>query len=125
MKITIWRTREEKYKFFGLLILVFVILCSFLFPNRDTYKTDVDGDGIDETIKDINFPEGGSFKTIYYDDGTIYQIEYDINGEEIRKWKIIPSENEDEELPTILIWDTELNRWLPDHNRNGIPDYKE
>ena len=124
MKITIWRTRKEKYTFFGVLILVFVMLFSILFLNRDTYKADVDGDGIDETVKDIKFPVGGSSQTIYDDDGIIYQTEYDLNGDVIHKWKMIPSENEDDPL-TILVWDTELNRWVPDQNQNGIPDYEE
>ena len=123
MKITIWRTREEKYTFFGVLILVFIMLFSILFLNRDTYKADVDGDGIDETVKDITVPGGRTFHTIY-DDGIIYQTEYNMNGDVIHKWKMIPSENEDDPL-TILVWDTELNRWVPDQNQNGIPDYKE
>jgi hypothetical protein len=125
MKLTIWRTKEEKYKFFGLLVLIFVMLSSFLFLNRDTYKADVDGDGIDETVKDINFPVGGSLQTIYDDDGIIYQTEYDLNGDVIHKWKMIPSENKNEESLTILVWDNELNWWLPDQNQNGIPDYKD
>ena len=124
MNITIWRTREEKHVFFGVLILVFVMLSSFLFLNRDTYKADVDGDGIDETVKDINFPDGRTLQTIFDDDGIIYQTEYNINGDVIHKWKIIPSENKNDPL-TILVWDTELNRWLPDLNQNGIPDYTE
>jgi len=121
MKLTIWRTREEKYKFFGLLVLVLVILFNFLFLNRDTYKADIDGDGIDETIKDTNFPEGGSLQTIYDDDGIIYQTKYDINGEVIHKWKILPSENKDDQT-TILVWDDESKQWLPDQNKDGIPD---
>ena len=124
MNITIWRTREEKYKFFVVLILVFTMLFSILFLNRDSYKADVDGDGIDETVEDIKFPVGGSSQTIYDDDGIIYQTEYDLNGDVIHKWKMIPSENEDDPL-MILVWETELNRWLPDQNQNGIPDYKE
>ena len=124
MKLTIWRTREEKYKFFGLLVLIFVMLSSFLFLNRDTYKADIDGDGIDETIKDTNFPGGGSFKTIYDDDGIIYQTLYDGMGEVMFKWKLIPSEDGDDP-PTVLVWDNEFKQWLPDQNQNGIPDYKE
>ena len=123
MKLTIWRTREEKYKFFGLLVLIVVMLSSFIFLNKDTYKADVDGDGIDEKVKDTDFPGGGSLQTIYDDDGIIYQTEYDINGEVIHKWKLIPSENK--ESPTILVWNNEFKQWLPDQDKDGIPDYKE
>ncbi|MBU7032035.1 MAG: hypothetical protein HXS53_05860 [Theionarchaea archaeon] len=123
MKITIWRNREEKYKFFGLLVLVFTMPFSIFFFNRDTYKADIDGDGIDETIKDTNFLEGGSYRMIY-DDGIIYQTLYDGIGEVMLKWKLIPSEDEDDP-PTALVWDNEFKQWLPDQNQNGIPDYRE
>jgi len=124
MKFTIWRNKEEKYKFLCLLFLIIAIIFIFIFFNRNTYKADVDGDGIDEKIKELDFPGGGSLQTIYNEDGIIYQTKYDINNEIIHQWKIIPSENKNDQRK-ILVWDEKSKQWLPDQNKNGIPDYKE
>ena len=124
MKFTIWRNKEEKYKFLCLLFLIIAIIFTFIFFNRNTYKADVDGDGIKETIQLIEYQEGGALETIYDDNGIIYRTLYNSNGGIVIKWKIIPSENK-EDPPTILVWDEKSKQWLPDQNKDGVPDYKE
>ena len=106
------------------LLLAFgcAMISEFLFHEDGTWwEQDIDGDGIFETIQLIEYEGGGSLKTIYDNNGIIYQTEYDINGEIIHQWKIIPSENENDQ-PTILVWDEKSKQWLPDQNKDGIPD---
>jgi uncharacterized membrane protein YgcG len=37
------------------------------------------------------------------------------------KWMVVPSENEGED-PRIYVWDEKTKQWLPDQDKDGIPD---
>jgi hypothetical protein len=121
MKYTLWRTTKEKCLFIFLLSLVIITWFYAGFYDRNTRREDVNGDGADEVVKEIQLPDGGVIRTIIEEDGTMYVTEYNPQNEVTHKWMVVPSENEGED-PRIYVWDEKTKQWLPDQDKDGIPD---
>jgi hypothetical protein len=121
MKLTLWRTKKEKYLFFISLSFAIVVLVYAGFYDKNSRKEDVDGDGIDEVVKEIHLPNGGLVRTVIEEDGTMYMTHFSPSGEVINKWKTVPPEKEGEE-PKNYVWDEKAKEWLPDQDMDGIPD---
>ena len=124
MKLTLWRTKKEKYLFFISLSFAVVVLVYAGFYDRNSRREDVDGDGIDEVVKEIHLPYGGLVRTVIEEDGTMYMTQFSPSGAVIHKWKTIPPEKEGEE-PKNYVWDEKTKQWLPDQDMDGIPDVFE
>jgi len=126
MKLAFWRTEKERnilvsciLIFLSLIILIFVIL-----HDSDTWKEDVDGDGVDEIVKETHFVGGRYVRTIIQEDGTLYQTEYTPQGDISHEWKLIPDPDRKGEY-SVYIWDERKEQWLLDQDQNGIPDKNE
>jgi hypothetical protein len=53
--------------------------------------SDVDGDGIDEVVRDIYSPDDKLLeRLVTEEDGTIYRTVFTTNGHILFKWKMIP-----------------------------------
>jgi hypothetical protein len=109
---------------FFLGIFLFIISINFLLEERiPTRKEDVDGDGVDEIIKEIHFPDS-SLVYVIEEDGTMYKTEYSADGALMHEWKLIPDPEKEGEY-IIYVWDKRTEQWLFDQDRNGIPDERE
>ena len=109
---------------FFLGIFLFIISINFLLEERiPTRKEDVDGDGIDEIIKEIHFPDS-SLVYVIEEDGTMYKTEYSADGVLMHEWKLILDPEKEGEY-IIYVWDKGTEQWLFDQDRNGIPDERE
>jgi hypothetical protein len=105
-------------------IFLFIISINFLLEERiPTRKEDVDGDGVDEIIKEIHFPDSSLVRVIE-EDGTMYKTEYSADGVLMHEWKLIPDPEKEGEY-IIYVWDKGTEQWLFDQDRNGIPDERE
>ena len=109
---------------FSLGIFLFIISINFLLEERiPTRKEDVDGDGIDEIIKEIHFPDS-SLVYVIEEDGTMYKTEYSADGVLMHEWKLILDPEKEGEY-IIYVWDKGTEQWLFDQDRNGIPDERK
>ena len=122
MKLRIGRNKKERNLVItvGLAILLNILLFA-LFHSRNTWKEDIDGDGVNEIIKEIRNPSGQLQHWVIEEDGTMYQTLYGKDGSLINKWKMIPDPTNPDEY-TIYVRDEKTEQWLLDQNQNGIPD---
>lgn len=65
----------------------------------------MDGDGIDEIIKEYELADGGISRDIIDDDGTIYVIILDSQGNVLYKTKTTPEGD-------VYMWDDEEKQWI-------------
>ncbi|MBU7017174.1 MAG: hypothetical protein HXS44_06660 [Theionarchaea archaeon] len=124
MKLTLWRTKREKYLFFISLSFAVVVLVYAGFYDRSSRREDVDADGMDEVVKEIHLPNGGLVRTVIEEDGTMFMTQFAPSGEVMYKWKTVPPEKEGEESKNY-VWDEKTKQWLPDQDMDGIPDTLE
>lgn len=59
------------------LAILFSILVFALFYNRNTWKEDVDGDGVDEIVKEIRNRGRQLERWVIKEDGIMYQTRYE------------------------------------------------
>lgn len=107
---------------------IFLIFCTLvfyvLFHDKNTWKEDVDGDDVDEIVKELHLPDGSLERWVIEEDGTLYMTEYFRDGRIKGKWKYEPNPNNKGEY-IIYIWDEEIDQWLLDQDQNGVPDIYE
>ncbi|MBU7025498.1 MAG: hypothetical protein HXS48_01050 [Theionarchaea archaeon] len=125
MKPKIGRSKAERDIYVSLCIALLIILVFYaLFHNRNTWKEDVNGDGVDEIIREIHKPDGTLDRYVTEEDGTIYKTMYNREGDIAYQWKIVPDPTTKDNI-YIYVWDEKTKQWLPDQNQNGIPDERE
>jgi len=125
VRFRIGRNKEERNLVICtcICIVITLLVLGFL-HSRNTWKEDVDRDGVKETIKEIHLPTGGRLRYVIEEDGIMYKTEYNPQGQIIHKWKMVPDPDR-EGLYIIYVWDGETEQWLLDQNQNGIPDKLE
>jgi GH18 family chitinase len=118
--------KREKYLIItvSLCIIVSLLIYGLFFYGKNTWKEDIDGDGVNETVKEMNSIGGGGFRIIKQEDGTIHHIMYNPDNKIMYEWKMVPDPNNLNEY-IIYIRDEETQQWLLDQNKNGIPDKQE
>jgi hypothetical protein len=87
------------------LVLIIIIVPHVLDRPVKIQKEDVDGDGIDEIIKEYELADGGISRDIIDDDGTIYVIILDSQGNVLYKTKTTPEGD-------VYMWDDEGQQWI-------------
>jgi RHS repeat-associated protein len=108
----------------GVVLLLWIVPALLALVTDDegsAWGEDIDNDGYFETIHESRLPDGGVIRTIIEEDGTMYVTEYNPQNEVTHKWMVVPSENEGED-PRIYVWDEKTKQWLPDQDKDGIPD---
>ena len=136
VRFRIGRNKKERNLVIGTCIcIVIALLILGILHSRNTWKEDVDGDGVEETVNVIQLPSGERIRSVIYGDGTVYQTEYMPDGEiyerefnpegqVVHLWRLIPDPDNPGEY-TIHIWDKETEQWLLDQDQDGIPDELE
>ncbi|KYK32363.1 MAG: hypothetical protein HXS46_10630 [Theionarchaea archaeon] len=125
MKLALWHTERERtlVVFCIFISLACIILIFAILYDRDTWKEDVDGDGVDEIVEETHLFGGRYLRTITQEDGTLYQTEHNRQGDITHEWKMVL--NSDRKTYTIYVWDKGKEEWLLDQNQNGISDKDE
>lgn len=119
MNFTLWRTKRERNLLILTLSISAIVVGYALFNEKDTRREDIDGDGIEEIVNEIQLPDGRRIRTVIEEDGTMYQTDYNHRGEEIHRWMMVPLGGSEY---ITYVWDKETEQWLPDQNQDGIPD---
>jgi hypothetical protein len=105
-------------------IWVIAIMYAVFHEKGHTYKMDVDGDGVEETVKEYRIKTGQLYRQETQENGDVICEFYGIDGTLIARWLMIPNS----EIPggyTIYVWDEESQEWLLDQDQDGIPDSTE
>ena len=109
VKIKKVKSEREAFIFYSAitlsLVLIIIIVPHVLDRPVKIQKEDVDGDGIDEIIKEYELADGGISRDIVDDDGTIYVIILDSQGNVLYKTKTTPEGD-------VYIWDDEEQQWI-------------
>jgi hypothetical protein len=121
MKLRLWRTERERNIFIFLISLIIILYAYNFLGNKGTWKEDVDGDGIDEVVREIYSPDDRLLeRLVTEEDGTIYRTVFSTNGHILFKWKMVPDpDNPDSYI--VYIWDEETEQWFLDEDGDGIP----
>ena len=121
MKSKLWKSKRERNIFIFFISLVVILYAYNVLGNKGTWKEDVDGDGIDEVVREIYSPDDKLLeRLVTEEDGTIYRTVFSTDGHILFKWKMVP-EPDNPDRYTVYIWDEETEQWLLDEDRNGIP----
>lgn len=122
MQIKIGRNRRERNTYIVICVGILIGLLFFVFfHDRNTWKEDVDGNGVDETVREAHMPGGRLIRTVIHEDGTIYQTEYNPEGQIVHEWMMAPDPDNSGKY-IVYVWDEKTEQWLLDQNQNGIPD---
>ena len=109
MRIKKFKSEREAFIFYFAitlsLVLIIIIVPHVLDRPVKFQKEDVDGDGIDEIIKEYELADGGISRDIIDDDGTIYVIILDSQGNVLYKTKKTPEGD-------VYMWDDEEQQWI-------------
>jgi hypothetical protein len=109
VKIKKFKSEREAFIFYFAITLSLVLIITIVPHVLDRpvkiQKEDVDGDGIDEIIKEYELADGGISRDIIDDDGTIYVIILDSQGNVLYKTKTTPEGD-------VYMWDDEEKQWI-------------
>jgi hypothetical protein len=120
MKLRLWKSKRERNIFIFSISLVVILYAYNFLGNKGTWKEDVDGDGIDEVVREIHSPDDRLLeRLVTEEDGTIYRTVFSTDGHILFKWKMVP-DSDNPDSYTIYIWDEETEQWLLDEDQDGI-----
>ena len=120
MKSKLWKSKRERNIFIFFISLVVILYAYNVLGNKGTWKEDVDGDGIDEVVREIYSPDDRILeRLVTEEDGTIYRTVFSTDGHIMFKWKMIPDPDNPGSY-TLYIWDEETEQWLLDEDQDGI-----
>ncbi|MBU7013517.1 MAG: hypothetical protein HXS52_12805 [Theionarchaea archaeon] len=118
--------RRKQYCIILAVTIMWIVTSLYAAFHEDghTYKMDVDGDGVKETVTEYRMITGNLYRLETEENGNVIEKFYRRNGTLIAKWLFIP-DFENPEGYTIYVWDEKSQEWLLDQDQDGIPDSAE
>jgi hypothetical protein len=90
-----------------------------------TWLEDVDGDGEWEQVVKVLLPDMKGYYLYHIEeDGAMYLYKCDQYGNKEMKWILVPNPDYPDGYK-IYVWDEETSTYLPDQDKDGVPDSPE
>jgi hypothetical protein len=126
MKLPRVTDRRKQYCLILAVTIIWIVagLYAGFHEKGHTYKVDVDGDGVEETVTEYRIETGQFIRLETEENGNVICKFYGIDGTLIARWLMIPN-SENPGGYTIYIWDEKSQDWLLDQDQDGIPDSAE
>jgi hypothetical protein len=126
MKLPRVTDRRKQYCLILAMTVIWVVasLYAAFHEDRHTYKMDVDGDGVEETVTEYRMITGELHRLVTEENGNVIKKFYRRDGTLIATWMLIP-DSENPEGYIIYVWDEKSQEWLLDQDQDGIPDSTE